>query len=193
MRTTGAMRVFSALGALLLIALTALAQGGGAPVSGLELALSVDQSNAVPSKIPKFRIEFRNVGADDLILNVGIMLANGKKQYPNAVALMLTDSQQRSRVLVLREPGFIAGRMDPWVLPLSVGSTFSIPVDLDKYWAAPTHEFDYKLRPGAYSLQAQFTGKRVTQTNLDTKGIALMPYWEGTIASNQVRFEVPSQ
>jgi hypothetical protein len=68
-------------------------------------------------------------------------------------------------------------------------------VDLDKYWAAESKEFDYKLKPGTYSLEAQFTGKSVSQqeANLDVKGIALMPYWTGTVASNQLRFEVSSQ
>jgi hypothetical protein len=39
-----------------------------------------------------------------------------------------------------------------------------------------------------YTIQAQFIGRGVSQaeTNLDVKGIALMPYWIGTVASNSV-------
>jgi len=167
----------------------------GEAVSGLQMTIYLDQAQGVQPKTPKFRVELRNAGKNDLILNLGIMLANGKQQYPNAVVLTLTDAQGRPRRLDLRGPAAIAGRADPFVLPVPVGATFSIPVDLDKYWPATSKEFDYKLKPGTYSLEAQLTGRGVSQqeANLDAKGIALMPYWKGTATSSQLRFEVPSQ
>jgi hypothetical protein len=167
----------------------------GEMVSGLQMTIHLDQAEGVQSKAPKFRVELRNAGESDLILNLGMMLANCKKQYPNAVVLTLTDAQGKSRRLDLREPAGVAGRVDPLVLPLPVGAAFSIPVDLDYYWATTAKEFDYKLKPGNYSLEAQFTGKGVSQqeANLDAKGSALMPYWTGTVASNHLQFEVPSQ
>jgi hypothetical protein len=65
-------------------------------------------------------------------------------------------------------------------------------VDLGKYWAAPSKEFEYKFQRGTYSIQARYTGKAVSQqeANLDVKGIALMPYWTGTVTSNQLPFDV---
>jgi hypothetical protein len=159
------------------------------------MAISLDQAEGAQSKAPKFRVELRNAGENDLILNLGMMLANGKKQYPNAVGLTLTDAQGKSRRFVLREPAYVAGRLDPLVLPIPAGAAFSIPVDFDKYWAAASKEFDYKPKPGNYSLEAQFTGKGVSQqeANLDVKGIALMPYWTGKVTSNHLQFEVPSR
>jgi hypothetical protein len=55
--------------------------------------------------------------------------------------------------------------VDPLIVPLPVGSTFSIPVDLEKYWAAASKEFEYKLKPGTYFLEAQFSGIGLTQIN----------------------------
>ncbi len=167
----------------------------GEAVSGLQMTIYVDQAEGAPSKAPKFRVELRNAGQNDLVVNLGMMLANGKRQYPNAVALTLTDAQGKSRRLDLREPAMIAGRVDPFVVPIPVDATFSIPVNLDGYWPAASKEFDYKLKPGTYSLEAQFTGRSVSQqeANLDVKGIALMPYWTETVTSNQLRFEVSSQ
>jgi hypothetical protein len=167
----------------------------GEVVGGLKMSIYPDQSSGADSKPPKFRVELRNAGESDLILNLGIMLANGKKQYPNAIVLTLVDAQGKSRRFDLREPWFVAGRLDPLVVPLPTGAAFSILVDLDKYWAAASKEFDYKLKPGSYSLEAQFTGKGVSQqeANLDVKGIALMPYWTGMVTSNRQQFEVPSQ
>ena len=168
---------------------------GGQVNRELEMNVHLDATDVGQSKGPKFRVELRNAGKYDLILNLGIMLANGRKQYPNDIVLIVTDSQGKARRFDLREPGAIAGRADPLIVPLPVGSTFSIPVDLDKYWAAASEEFDYKLKPGTYFLEAQFDGRGVTkqEANLDVKGIALMPYWTGSITSNRLRFEVSGQ
>ncbi len=135
----------------------------GELVSGLQMTIHLNQAEVVQSKTTKFRVAWRNAGESDLVLNVGMMLANGQKQY--------------------------------LILPIPVGATFSIPVDLGKYWAAASKEFDYRLKPGSYSREGQFTGKGVSQqeANLDEKGIALMSYWMGTVTSNRLQFEVPSQ
>lgn len=167
----------------------------GETLGGLRITIYPDQADSAPSTATKFRVELRNTAQKDLVLDLGIMLANGNTQYPNAVILFLTDAQEKSRRLDLREPAFIAGRVDPLVLPIPRGATFSLPVDLDKYWAAQSKEFDYKLSPGIYSLEAQFVGRSISQqeANLDVKGIALMPYWTGIAVSNRLRFEVSSQ
>jgi hypothetical protein len=160
-------------------------------VGGLQMTIHLDQAEGGQSKAPKFTVELRDAGETDLILNLGVMLANGRKQYPRYVVLTLTDSQGKSRRLELKEPWFVAGRMGPLVVALPVGSTFSIPVDLEKYWAAASKEFDYKLKSGTYFLEAQFTARDFSQqeANLDMKGIALMPYWTGTVTSNRLQFE----
>lgn len=162
-----------------------------------ELSMTVhqDATEVGQSRVPKFRVELRNVGTDDLILNLGIMLANGRQQYPKDIVLILTDSQGKARRFDLKEPYYVAGRLDPLIVPLPVGSIFSISVDLDKYWAAASNEFEYKLKPGTYFLEAELSGRAVTQqeANLDVKGIALMPYWTSSIISNRLQFEVLSQ
>jgi len=159
---------------------------------GLEMTVSIDAAAESQSTLPKFKVELRNVGDHDLTLNLGTMLANRRRQYPNAVVLTITDSQGKARRFDLREPTYIAGRMDPLIVPLPVGSTFSVPVDLDKYWAATSKEFEYKLERGTYLLEAQFSGKAVSQhqANLDVKGIALLPFWMGSVTSNRLQFEV---
>jgi hypothetical protein len=161
----------------------------GEVVNGLQMRISRDGTDSPRMKVPKFRVELRNAGDHDLILNLGSMLANGKKQYPNNIFLTLTDAQGTSRRLDLIGPGIIAGRLDPFVLPIPVDATFSIPVELDKYFAATSKERDYKLTPGTYSLKAEFIGKDVAH-DLD---LLLASYWNGTVTSNQLRFEVLSR
>jgi hypothetical protein len=92
---------------------------GGEVISGLQMTIRLGHGEGVQSKPPTFIVELRNVGESDLILNLGVMLANGRKQYPNAVALTLTDAQGKSRRLDLREPAAVAGRLDPLDWPLT--------------------------------------------------------------------------
>ncbi len=157
----------------------------------LKMNVQLDLNEVGGPKTPKFRVELQNAGEEDLVLNLGITLANGRKQYPREVVLILTDSQGKARRFDLIEPTCIAGRVDPLIVPLPVGSTFSIPVDLEKYWAAASNEFAYKFKPGTFFLEAQFSGRGLTQreANLDVKGLALMPYWKGSVTSNRLRFE----
>jgi hypothetical protein len=146
------------------------------------MTIYVDHVDGAQSPVPKFRVELRNAGGNDLILDLGMVLA---RQYPNFVVLTLTDAQGKSRRFDLREPGVIIGIVRPLAVPLPAGSTFSIPVNLDKYWAAASMEFDYKLKPGAYSIEAQFTGRSASEGNFDP-----MSYWKGAVTSNQLRFRV---
>jgi len=108
-----------------------------------------------------FNVALQNVGKKDLVLNLGIMLANGKEQYSTAVKLIFTDPNGKSYEFhnkIGRHPG-IAGRIDPFVVPLAVGCT-------------------YVLR-----------GKAAGFINLDMEGISLMPYWTGTIKSKELLFK----
>jgi len=62
----------------------------GEVVSGLQMTIHLDQAEGVQLRVPKLRVELRNAGESGLILNLGVMLANGKKQYPNAIVLTTT-------------------------------------------------------------------------------------------------------
>jgi hypothetical protein len=167
-------------------------QASNLPSRELEMRVHLDGTTQSQSKVPKFRVELRNVGDHDLILNLGFTLANGRKQYPDAIVLTIIDVHGKARQFDLIGPAAVAGRVDPLIVPLPTGSTFSLPIDLGKYWSAASKEFEYKFQLGSYSLEAQFRGKAVSpeEANLDVKGIALMPYWTGTVSSNQVEFEV---
>jgi hypothetical protein len=167
----------------------------GAPVNGLQMAMHLDRTRGAQSRTPKFTVELRNAGERDIVLNLGSMLANGKSQYPSAIVLTLTDVHGKSRRLELRGPAGIAGRVDQLVLPIPVGARFAIRVDLRNYWAPVTEEFEIKLKRGMYSIEAQLTGKgiRYDDANLDLKGLSAMPFWQGTVTSNRIRFIVPNQ
>ena len=180
---------------LLTVLVTVVGQGlqsSGQTSQELKMTVRFDRAAGNQSKASRFKVDLQNVGDHDLVLNLGFMLANGRRQYPDAIILTIIDPQGNARQFDLIGPGAIAGRLDPLIVPLPTGSTFSLPVDLDKYWAAAPKDFDYKFQRGTYSLEARFSGKTVSsqEANLDVKGIALMPYWTGTVTSNQLQFEI---
>jgi len=129
-----------------------------------------------------------NVGPADVVLNLGILLANGKTQLPTAVRLAVTDAAGKSRTFV-RQVGGIAGRVDPFVVPLPAGGQYTLPFDLAA--CADAADPGTPLAPGAYKVAAAFTGEKVVRTNTDTTGLALMPYWTGTLRSGEADVRVP--
>src|SRR5215471_6473229 len=89
--------------------------------------------------IPQLRTAWRNTGQRDINLVLGITLGNGSSYHASALlldvrrrggdkieAFQLTDSHPD-----------IAGRVDPWILPLPVASEFSL--------ARPLNGFDLNL------------------------------------------------
>ncbi len=161
--------------------------GNTQSVASLRLTLTQIQD---ASARPVFRAELHNAGDEDLILNLGMMLANGKKQYADRIHLLLTDPHGKLLHLDVTGPGFIAGRVDPMVVPLPVGATFVLSIDLKDYSAPKEKIWALDLTPGQYTLSAEYTGVGVPQraANLDMQGISLMPYWTGTVDSNALPF-----
>jgi len=153
---------------------------------------------ATPRKVnesPMFRVSLENVGDVDVILNLGIMLANGKVHLPERIRLILTDAEGQARELHFSDRRFpgVAGRVDDYVLPLRAGSTYIIRLSLDDYWCAKTKEFRLKLKPGQYKVRAEFTGEAANHLNHDTRGIGLMNYWKGELQSDPVAFRIEDQ
>ena len=65
----------------------------GQAVNGLQMSVHPAHGSREPSATFQFRVEIRNVGERDLMLLLGEMLANGQKQYPEAVRVILTNPQ----------------------------------------------------------------------------------------------------
>ncbi len=152
----------------------------GAPITGIALCLSPGRGT----------LEVRNIGAKDAVLNLGTMEANGMRQYPTAITLLLKDAHGVEHHARLAEPvGLIGGRIDALIVPLPSGASFMLPLDVfrSRPWYASGQVEDFKPDPTKqYTLQAQFTGRGVSQAeaNLDLKGVALMPFWTGAVVSN---------
>ena len=107
----------------------------GRVVDGVQMCLASAGSS--------LRLAFANVGDRDVTLNLGMMLANGKVQLPNRVAIKFTDAQAKTRLFRFDDKryGTIAGWVDDYVVPLRVGSTHSLQLTLYQFWCQETKEF----------------------------------------------------
>ena len=160
---------------------------------GLRMTISPVTAATDRPEEPGFYVAIENVGDRDVVVNLGFMIANGKVMFPEAVRLLLTDSQGTARELQYfnrRYPG-VAGRVDDFIVALRAGSVHAIRVSLDHYWSSATKEFGIKLAQGRYRIEARFDGQEAKSVNLDTPGVRLFNFWKGTLRSNSLAFAIP--
>lgn len=183
----------------------------GAPESGLQMSLYTAHGSRDASTPYRFRVEIRNVGRMDLILNLGTMLGNGQHQYTNVRVLLTTP---RGKTMDCGSPGptGVLGTVGPMIVPLPVGSTFSLSVDLQKWtrnwkWCyTPRFPAPFSLTAGRYFLRAFYasnlesgrslppiTGSPPSTTAWAWGGTVWFPVWEGKLGSNRIHFVVPAR
>ena len=106
----------------------------GASADGLRIGISA-ATETIPSQGAKFIVALQNTSKADFVLNLGVMLGNGKVMVPNAVHLLLTDRiLGNTHVLhFCGGPPAIMGRLDDYTVALQAGATYAFPVSLDKY------------------------------------------------------------
>ncbi len=160
----------------------------GLTTQGLQMSISATGKDKVGN--PEFQVAFRNVGEQDVTLNLGMMLANGKplnggkSLFPTNIRLNLTDDEEKTRELHFFDTR-VAGRVDDYFVPLRVGSVYTLKLPLSQFWSPSTKEFTLELRPGKYQVSAQFEGGGAKHDS----GRFLMNFWEGKLKSNTLKLE----
>lgn len=71
------------------------------------------------------------------------------------------------------------------MLPLRVGSVYSVKVTLNQFWSPGTEEFTPELKPGKYQISAQFEGGGAQHASSKF----VMNFWEGKLHSNTLTME----
>jgi hypothetical protein len=162
----------------------------GATVDGLQVALAAsvdDRTRAVT-----LDVSFRNAGANDFVLNLGYMLANGKVMFPDALRVNLERVSGTTCELSYhdRRYSLIRGRVDDFIVALPAGAVYTLRLTGDRLWCPGTIQFQTKLEPGDYRVTARFKGLGAKETNLDSPGVALFNFWKGRAESAETSFEV---
>lgn len=162
----------------------------GTPVYGLRMALFPIRITETSRNEAQFYIALNNTGENDIILNLGTMLANGKVQHPESISLLAVDNQGTKRELPFFDKRYalIAGRIDDFIVPLPAGGIYTLRLSLDRFVCHDTN--DLKLPNGKYQIMAVFKGTDVKTHNMDMRGVPLMNFWKGTLTSNTIKFDI---
>ena len=157
-------------------------QAWGAATGALRMSIAAAEAGGGNAGV-ELRIAVQNVSPKDLVLNLGMMLANGSTLEPTAIGVQLTYPSGETREFPISRLGAIAGRIDDFIVGLPAGSTYVLTRTMERTPAGP-------WRPGRYRVTSRFEGKGPTFINLDTPGMRLVRFWTETVQSNTADFEV---
>jgi len=160
----------------------------GPVVNGLQLSLSLDRSSK--DGLPNFIIALHNVGKNDVIVNLGTIM--GPFQSPDALHLLVKDDAGNIKELDFGDTRYsgVAGRLDNYVVPLRIGSTYSLPLPYNQFWSPKMKELPFKLSPGKYQATASFEGDGYKYHNSGDEWNAYANFiWKGKLQSNTISFE----
>jgi hypothetical protein len=161
----------------------------GTPVGGLRLRLHAHATKKDRKKPGYYLVEIENVGNRDLNVRLGFSLNNGRSHHPDAFDLIVTaPGKQPRRLIYFDGLGGVAGRVDPLVVPLPVGASYTLRFPFDSF-VTPVELKPLDMTATDYQIAVVLTGRSVTDhdVNLDTKGQVLMACWEGKARSNQLQ------
>ena len=132
------------------------------------------------------QVAFHNSGREDLLLNLGIMLANGKKQFATAIQLEVTDSKGVMRQFRPQGPN-IAGRVDDLIVPLCAGASYALRLNLDRCWSDDPQDPKVGIPRGDCRVAALFEGRAAAHISADSQAGRLMELWAGRAKSKEVK------
>jgi hypothetical protein len=156
----------------------------GKAVGGLRLRLELSAAEKGKKLQPHCNLILENVGDSDLNVKLGFSLANWEFHHPDAVRLFVRSKGNKTRTLIYSIN--VAGGLDPFVVSLPAGSSYTLRCAFDKYADSETGE-RIDLLGEDYWITAELLGEAITRTNQDVQGLALMPCWQGKVRSNDVQ------
>jgi hypothetical protein len=168
------------------------ASSGGQTVDGLRLRLEIP-ARKEPRKPPEhFSIVIENVSDRDLNVRLGYSLNNCRSHHPDSLELIARAIGEAPRRLIYFDGrGGIGGRVDPFIVPLPAGSSYTLRCPFKNFVDRKSlRPIDLQARN--YRIAVSLTAKPVTKSdvNLDTLGQMMIPCWQGTIHSNEVQASV---
>jgi hypothetical protein len=185
--------VFVTISTMVMPAVELSSYSWGPAEKQLSIGIVLTVTNVTVKSPSEILICFKNVSKEDVVLNLGITLANGKVHHPTGLELVLTEYDGGTNRFQYIPLGGIAGRVDPFVVPLPAGATFQICCPLKSFIQNNSNRWPGLMRPGQYRLAATFTGKVVNKedANIDMVGLSLIQYWTGKAHSGEISISIP--
>jgi hypothetical protein len=133
-----------------------------------------------------FRLTIDNASSTPTAVIVGAILGNDKTYLLQRVELTVRRTGAPDERLTYVDPSVagIAGRVDPWLVALPAGASYSISVPARHFVSLPDHA------PGEFAnavkVQAQLTTHDMDNPNLDMQGLKFVKVWVGTLTSEWI-------
>jgi hypothetical protein len=169
----------------------------GEASGGVQMA--VEDAGFVGAGVRRLRVTFRNLRDEEVNLYLGVVGGAGVrpcKLDPAPAApcdlnfgLDVTDAAGKTRKLTFSGIYYVAGRLDPCVVRLGAGSTYTLEVSTDQFWSPDAKEWGLRLSPGRYHLALEFEGRTPGHVNLDQQYIKQLSFWQGKLTSNSLAVE----
>ena len=77
-----------------------------------------------------------------------------------------------------------------YVVPLRVGSTYTLKLRLDDFWCPKSKEFNVELKPGKHGVRAEFAGNKSQHRNSGSEAVPFMPFWAGKVKFELAQFQI---
>jgi hypothetical protein len=167
---------------VVIVVMLGVAERGQSAAGPLQLLLECSQTSEVT-----FRVTLQNVSSSPTAVVIGMVLANDRKYLLKNLVLRVRREGAADTLLQYFDPSApaaIAGRVDPWLVTLPPGSSYSIPVLAKHFASPPTYTAETFSTPA--DVQLQLTTQEMATPNSDLQGLRLIHVWVGTLSSNWI-------
>lgn len=158
-----------------------------ADLPGLILELICDASDATG---PGLRATVRNTGLEDTAIVLGITLANGKVYLPTSVTLRVRrppSEDEEELSYGHPEHAVFSGRLDPWVVPLPRGSSYTLSIPASHFHSTKTPFKTLEITEQPLEMRLALDARPIGRVSNDMAGLRCLRLWAGTLASHAVR------
>jgi hypothetical protein len=152
--------------------------------------LQVGIARSEPADLPEIEVHFPNPSQSGFLINLGVMLGNGRTIEPRAMSLIVTDQNGRVLAVPWARPFHVGGRLDDYPVALRPGATYSMRINLAEFRGRTALEHELHLEPGRYRLRLQFEGRKPFTRNTGMDGADLLNWWVGRAESGSIDLNV---
>ena len=138
-------------------------------------------------------VTFENAGPQDALLNLGLMVGNGRTMVPHAVRLVVRGATFGTCELEYadRRVTHVGGRLDDLVVGLPRSGRYTLRLPLRDFWCGARKQFPMRWPAARLHVFARFRGGPAVSVTLDMPGMRLMHFWRDTLESGVVSVRVP--
>lgn len=150
------------------------------PIVQVEIQCTAQES------IVELIITLSNPGTEDTEVVLGEARANGQLYLPSALyAKVKVPGDATEHVFSYFNPAhaFVAGRIDPWIVPMPVTSSFSLNVQSEHLWSSNLNT-SLKDMPATSKIRVGVAARAIEFVNVDTTGPKLMHVFVGDLESS---------